>query len=454
MKKIIVYFILVASFTFPQSLKVELNNYLKKKVFDTTLIAIQIENLTKEKLLYKKNEKLLLHPASNMKLITSAAGLTLLGKDYPFTTKLFYDGEILNDTLFGNLIFVGGCDPDFTTSDFYPFLNELKRLEIKHIKGNLIGDISFKDNLFWGKGWMWDDDPSSDAPRLSALNLNDNCVVVNVVKDKYHLEPKTNFVDVIHIIDYDSFLVDRNWIENKNEIIIKGKTKTLSSININVTNPEIYFLTVFKEILDSNEISFSGKIDLCNSCIDTKKIIFSSERKYKEIISNLNKNSDNLTAEMVLFALGEKYFGKPATSKKGIDVIKYLIDSLQLNFSNYRIVDGSGVSHYNLVSVELIMKLLKFMYKQPKDIFEMFFDSLPISGIDGTLKNRMKNDLTFSKVFAKTGTLSGVSCLSGYLKNKDDELIAFSIFIQNFAASSKQARDIQDDICRIIYLNN
>jgi D-alanyl-D-alanine carboxypeptidase/D-alanyl-D-alanine-endopeptidase (penicillin-binding protein 4) len=167
----------------------------------------------------------------------------------------------------------------------------------------------------------------------------------------------------------------------------------------------------------------------------------------------VNKNSDNLSAEMLLLALGEKYFGKPTTSQKGIDVIKFLLDSLNLKHKNYRIVDGSGVSHYNLVSVELIIKLLKYLYKQPKGIFETFLNSLPISGIDGTLKNRMKNDITFSKVFAKTGTLSGVSCLSGYMKNKNDELISFSIFIQNFTNSSKKARDIQDDICRIIYLN-
>ncbi len=453
MKKLLIYFFIIIPIIHPQSLTEELKIFFKKDIFDTTIVAIQVDNLTKGKTIFKKNEKLLLHPASNMKLITTAASLIFLGEDYPLTTKLFYQGEILNDTLFGNLIFTGGCDPDFSTNDFYPFLNVIQNLGIKHIKGNLIGDISFKDKMYWGKGWMWDDDPSSDAPRLAALNLNDNCVTVSVLNDRYSLEPKTNFVDIIHITDYDSFLIDRNWLENKNEIIIKGKTKYLSSNQINIINPDLYFLTVFREILDSNDIKISGTIELSELSTNNSKLIYQFERKIKEIIPNVNKNSDNLSAEMLLFALGEKYFGKPTTSQKGIDVIKFLLDSLNLKYKNYRIVDGSGVSHYNLVSVELIIKLLKYMYRQPKKIFEMFLNSLPISGIDGTLKNRMKNDITFSKVFAKTGTLSGVSCLSGYMKNKNDDLIAFSIFIQNFTNSPKKAREIQDDICRIIYLN-
>lgn len=453
MKKLLFFLIIICSFNFPQTLKKELNDYLKKNIFDTTLIALQIDNLSTEKTLFKKNEKFLLHPASNMKLITTAAGLVFLGKDYKFTTKLFYDGEILNDTLNGNMIFVGGCDPDFVTADFYPFLDEIKNLGIKYIKGNLIGDVSFKDEIYWGKGWMWDDDPSSDAPRLAALNLNDNCVIVNVIGDKYFIEPKTNFVNIFHLSDFDDFIVDRNWIQNKNEIIIKGKTKNLSSTKINIVNPELYFLTVFKEILDSNGIFISGELKISHISSNYSNHIYSLERSLIDVLPNLNKNSDNLSAEMVLFGLGEKYFGKPSSFKKGTDVINMLIDSLKLKSSNYRIVDGSGVSHYNLVSVELIMKLLRFMYKQPKDIFELFLESLPISGVDGTLKNRMKQDVTYSRVYAKTGTLSGVSCLSGYMYNKKNELIAFSIFIQNFVGSSKQARDIQDDICKIIYLN-
>ncbi len=152
MKKILIFLLVLNTSIYSQTLSKELNKYLNQKYFDTTLISIQVENLSKGKTLFKKNEKLLLHPASNMKLITSAAAIIFLGPEYEFSTSLYYEGDIKNDTLFGDLIFVGGCDPDFTTSDFYSFLNEIKNLGIKYIKENLVGDISFKDKIYWGKG--------------------------------------------------------------------------------------------------------------------------------------------------------------------------------------------------------------------------------------------------------------------------------------------------------------
>ncbi|MGQ9642892.1 MAG: D-alanyl-D-alanine carboxypeptidase, partial [Ignavibacterium sp.] len=164
--KIFLLTLLLVSLTFPQSISSRINKIISNKFFDTCLIAIQVEDLTTNKTLFRKNEKMLLRPASNMKIITSAAGLVYLGEDYQFTTNLYYDGFIANDTLFGNIFVEGGCDPDFTTQDFYVFVEAIKNLNINFITGNLYGDISFKDSLYWGKGWMWDDDPSSDAPRL------------------------------------------------------------------------------------------------------------------------------------------------------------------------------------------------------------------------------------------------------------------------------------------------
>ncbi|MCX7612556.1 MAG: D-alanyl-D-alanine carboxypeptidase/D-alanyl-D-alanine-endopeptidase [Ignavibacterium sp.] len=453
LKIILVVFIYFNSIALPQSIKKELEKYLNKNIFDTTLIAIQVDNLSKGKTIFKKNEKLLLHPASNMKLLTSAAAIVFLGNNFKFKTYLLTNGNILNDTLYGDLIFYGGCDPQFQTNDFYPILENIKSKGISYIKGNLIGDVSFKDNIYWGKGWMWDDDPSSDAPRLAALNLNKNCITVNITNGKLSIVPKTNFVKVIHQFDDDKFIVDRNWLENKNEIIIKNISNKSASFSINIVNPEMYFLTVFREVLDSNGIKISGETRLVNQSQNALDTLYCLERDLNEVLLDVNKNSDNLSAEMLLLVLGEKYFGKPATFEKGINVLEMLIDSLRIKPKNYRIVDGSGVSHYNLLSVELIIKLLNFMHNQSDENFTTFLNSLPISGVDGTLKNRMKEDETFFNVFAKTGTLSGVSCLSGYIKNKSGDLISFSIFIQNFVGSAKRYRDIQDEICKIIYLN-
>jgi D-alanyl-D-alanine carboxypeptidase/D-alanyl-D-alanine-endopeptidase (penicillin-binding protein 4) len=452
MNKIFIVLVIFSISSFPQSLKSKIDNVLIDKFFESCLVSIQVEDLTAIKTLYKKNEKYLLRPASNMKVVTSSAGLLFLGPDYEFKTDLYYDGLVSNDTLYGNIYLVGGCDPDFTTTDLYVFVDAIKSLNVSVIYGNLFGDVSFKDSLYWGKGWMWDDDPSSDAPYLSALNINDNCVEINYDSEERitSINPQTNYVEIKRIESYQELTIDRNWLERKNEILIKGKDdKKNYSVKINVLNPELYFLKVFSEVLDSNQIKVLGNLETKN--LKGNEILLSSfNRKFSDVIINLNKESDNLSAEMTLLALAEKYCGKPATADSGIQFINMLIDSLGLNHKNYRIVDGSGVSHYNVVSVELLVTILKYFYADKPELYHILYDSFPIAGVDGTLGNRMQNSFTENNVHSKTGTLTGVSCLSGYLTTKGDHMVAFSIMMQNFVGSSKQARDLQDKICKIL----
>jgi D-alanyl-D-alanine carboxypeptidase/D-alanyl-D-alanine-endopeptidase (penicillin-binding protein 4) len=461
MKKILILFIALIASSYPQSLKTELDNILKNKFFESCLVSIQVEDLTANKTLYSKNEKILLRPASNMKIITSAAGLLYLGPDYEFTTNLYYDGYVSNDTLIGNIYVVGGCDPDFVTQDLYQFVDAIQSLNISVINGSIYGDVSFKDSLYWGKGWMWDDDPSSDAPYLSALNINNNCVEVMVQQSEYldkptvTLIPGTNYLIIKNESTFDvgpNFEITRSWIEKKNEVVVKGKFPISSRYVkdfVNVLEPEKYFLTLFSEVLDSNNIKTLGNTELV-SLPEHVNLIYSFKRKYSDIITNLNKESDNLCAEMTLYALANKYSGKPATADSGIQLLNRMIDSIGLNYKDYRLVDGSGVSHYNVVSAELLTAILKYFYLHQHDLYELLYDSFPIAGVDGTLENRMRKTSAFKNVHAKTGTLSGVSCISGFVETKNNHQIAFSIMMQNFVGSSKLARDLQDVICEIL----
>ncbi|MDT3697338.1 MAG: D-alanyl-D-alanine carboxypeptidase/D-alanyl-D-alanine-endopeptidase [Ignavibacterium sp.] len=451
-KKIVLAFIIACS-VYPQSIKTKLDQLLTDKFFESCVVSIDAEDLTSNTVLFRKNEKYLLRPASNMKIITSAAGLLYLGPDYEFKTDLYYDGTILHDTLYGNIYVLGGCDPDFTTNDLYFFVDAIKSLNISVVTGDIIGDVSFKDSLYWGSGWMWDDDPSSDAPYLSALNINDNCVIVNYYgkADSIEIIPKTNYVSVNRNINTDKLTIDRNWFERENEIIVKGSdNKNDYSVQVNVLKPELYFLKVFSEVLDSNQIKCKGNLRI-DTLTNTQIFLTSLKRKYSDVIINLNKESDNLSAEMTLSALAEKFYGKPANAKNGIKVIQQMIEEIGLNPKDYRLVDGSGVSHYNVVSTELLLTLLKYFYTAKPELFSLLYDSFPIGGIDGTLEKRMLNSQLKDNVHAKTGTLTGVSSLSGYLTSKNKHLIAFSIILQNFVGSSSTAKKLEDEICKIIY---
>ena len=213
--------------------------------------------------------------------------------------------------------------------------------------------------------------------------------------------------------------------------------------------PEYYFLYLLKEKLEKNSINFFGRLDTLQ-IPNYSQLIYSKKRPFYKIIDNLNKESDNLSSEMALRALSFEYFDKPASAEKGLRLVDSLISKTELDYKNYKLVDGSGVSHYNLVSTELTIELLKYAYSKKPGYFNIFFDSLPIAGIDGTLENRMRRGRAFDNVHAKTGTLSGVSNLSGYLKSSNNHDIAFSIFIQNYKGSSRVARYYQDRICQFL----
>lgn len=429
--------------------------------FKASQAGISVYDLTENKPLYKHKEKLLLRPASNQKILTTAAAYLFLGKDYNFKTSVYHTGEIKDSVCQGDVYFIGGFDPDFTAQNLDSVVKEIKRFGINKINGNLYADVSAMDSLFWGEGWMWNDDPEPYEAYLTPLCINKNSIqVISSVKEsgkpaEIELLPPTKYLQIQNstsVIDSGkkTLFVTRDWLNRKNTILANGnltKTSRPDTTAVNVFNPTNYFLTLARESFERNGISFSGKIDtltLRGEAIE----IFTFKRSIQNVIRRTNKVSDNLSAEMVLRALGLK-FGKPSSADKGIKFVDSLISLAGLNPKNYRIADGSGLSYYNLVSPELLCEVLKFYYYQP-DLYERLFNSFPVSGIDGTLSNRMKNGSAFKRVHAKTGTISGVSSLSGYIESKNNHLIVFSILIQNFVGPSSQARKIQDKICEII----
>lgn len=441
----------------------KLKDLLKDKFFESTLVAVDIFDLTDNKKIFQHNHKMLLHPASNMKVITSAAGLLFLGPNYKFTTKLFHTGNIIDSTLFGDLYFVGGGDPDFKLNELELFADYFIKNGINKIDGNLYADISFKDSLFWGTGWMWDDDPSTDEPYLFPLIINKNTYSVKYYPGNLNetvnieLTPNSSYFNLINnstTVDFDSnsFKIERQWIDRTNNILIKGVLPSSSKGGIvaqNVWNPHFYFLTLFKETLIEKGISINGKMDTL-TLTENANLIFELKRPYSDVIKDINKISYNLGAEMTLYALAEKHFGKPATASNGIKMIDSMITFSGLKPNVYRLVDGSGVSHYNLVSAELLTGLLKYFYIKYPVLYKDLYDSFPIAGVDGSLRNRMKGTKAENNVRAKTGTLSGVSCLSGYVTAENGNMLAFSILIQNHVRNTQKALAIQNEICKIL----
>lgn len=453
---------------FSQTVQERLDKLLSDNFFESTIASVDVYDLKNKKIVYQKNNKYLMHPASNMKVLTSAAGLFFLGPDYNFETTLYYKGEIEDDVLNGDIYTVGGFDPDFSIYDLDYFVNAIDSLGIKEINGNLFADVSRMDIMFWGEGWMWDDDPSTDAPYLSSLNINLNSVDVFLLgtdvgkKAQVIINPYSNYFEIFNETltipqnEDNSYYITRDWVNRKNTIMATGKVKKRTHISgeeepvsMNVFRPDLYFLTLFKETLERKGIKVTGNLD--NFWLPYDAIYLRTfTRPFANVIRRVNKVSSNLNAEMVLYAMAEKYYGKPATSKNGIKVINNLISMAGMNPEKYRLVDGSGLSHYNLVSAELMLAVLKHMYYEEPDLYQVLVESFPIAGVDGTLGRRMGESIAENRVKAKTGTISGVSALSGYITSKSGNLLAFSILMQNFVNNTSTARGFQDEICKIL----
>jgi D-alanyl-D-alanine carboxypeptidase/D-alanyl-D-alanine-endopeptidase (penicillin-binding protein 4) len=241
-------------------------------------------------------------------------------------------------------------------------------------------------------------------------------------------------------------VISRRWQERTNIITAKGEMLQRDSITkyeLSVWQPERYALAVLAERLRSLGLTIDSL------AIDTvrpgARELLRYSHELDSVVTYLNKVSDNLSAEVLLKTLAAERYGSPGTARKGLSVVKEYIAGFGIDTSKIVMADGSGLSRYNLLSPATTTKLLESVYKDGRH-YDAFLRSLPIAGIDGTLKKRMGGSPAESNLRAKTGTLSTVTALSGYVRTAESELLAFSIMIQHAPNGLAPYRAIQDKI--------
>ncbi|HTX19467.1 MAG TPA: D-alanyl-D-alanine carboxypeptidase/D-alanyl-D-alanine-endopeptidase [Bacteroidota bacterium] len=433
---------------------------LADSIFAATRCGIEIVSLEDGEVLYERDARSLLRPASNMKLLTSAAALLTLPKSYLFRTILSADTAASGDTLLGNVYVKGFGDPDFTSNDLASLIAKLRAKRITEVRGNLVGDARFFDDDNWGEGWMWDDEPSGFAAYNSALSINRNCVEVTVSPGfkagdtvRVSIEPPTTYVSLVDsaITTADTSAlpleISRKFKERLNTVVVKGRMVLNAKPEkelLSVLSPEMYFLSLAREEMKEEGIALEGRLLLDTMPAGAVEVAESS-RSLDSVVVYLNKASDNLSAENLLKVVGAQTYGVPGSTAHGIAATRLTLESIGIDSSLYLMVDGSGVSHYNLVTADAFVRLLRGMYRR-SDLFGLYFNSLPNAGVDGLLINRMRGTAAQGNLHAKTGTIRGASCLSGYVRSADGELLAFSIMMQNYIGSGEAYRRAQDEI--------
>ncbi|MFQ5676914.1 MAG: D-alanyl-D-alanine carboxypeptidase/D-alanyl-D-alanine-endopeptidase, partial [bacterium] len=383
-------------------LRQQIDSALGDSALHQSRTGIKVVSLETGQVLYAKDSELLFHPASNMKLLTTATALRKLGTNFRFKTTLSADtSSLAENTIHGNLYLKGFGSPTLTGKDLWWMIQNLKAKGIQRITGDLVCDESYLDDYYRGAGWMWDDASSSFYPPISALTVNRNCVTVSVTPGfeigdslAVTVDPQTSYITIENFgVTADSsdttslkaFKIERKWRESQNTIVIRGGLVPQSSKKVRaleIVEPALYVGTLFSELLAGEDILVDGEIRK-GVLPDTNIVLVEHlSEPLPYIIWLTNKNSDNLYAELILKTLGAEIFGTPGTAQKGLSAIKLFFHEVGVDTTAFGLADGSGVSRYNMISPDHIIEILKAMY-QNFGLHAEFMSALPIAGIDG-----------------------------------------------------------------------
>lgn len=421
------------------------------------------------------NSNKLIRPASNLKLLTSATVLDVLGADYTYSTKMYGLGYQEGGSWEGDIIIRGSGDPSisgkyYSEDRFYvfnKFYRALNAMGVQEINGNLIGSDSFFDQQSYPKGWSWDDLSFYYGVEISALSFNNNAVDLTVyadgdIGDKPEIEWFPFDTDYVRFVneqviapadsEYDEFY---RRLMGTNRIVLRSKLpqKYVEKESLSVLNASRFFIDTFKQYLEDGNISVNGRL-----IVDSQQQNWSNDQykvlsihqsvPIRKLLQQLNKESDNFYAEMLLKTAAAEHFEAPGSTELGITLMKNFAASMELDTTKLDISDGSGMAASTLITVDNLSKLLVEMRHHPQ--FEVFKNSLSISGVDGSLEYRFPAYMV-GKIYGKTGYVSGVRSLSGYLEASSGKPLIFCVVTNNYTEETSYIDAVHEEIIQQIY---
>ena len=415
--------------------KRDINTVISESGIPRESISVSVKNLSTGKTVYRLNDKILTHPASVQKILTLPAFMEILGEDYEFSTKIFKRGET-------DYLIRLGADPFFDSSDLKTLIKEIDKQTARKI----FIDDSIIEQKDWGEGWQWDDDMNTSMPRFNSYNLDNNLMRITVMQNNGQIciiNPSRYplvFYNEVTIGDKTDVQISRD--NSANTITLKGTIAQAYSTLIPINNLKRYFNIKLTQALENRNIYLKEHFTQSKN-LTSDKLLAEIKHPIADAESEILKNSNNMMIETVGKLAGAKAYKKTGTDIDGINVFKEFCKRKSVDTSAIRIVDASGVSKNNLVNTDFVTDFL-VKTKDNKTLAKMAHPT------EGTLSERMiplKDNLS-----AKTGTLSDISSIAGFLTSKNGTKYAFCIIINDPQSSKSEKVNLEDYIIREIYI--
>lgn len=417
---------------------------LDNKTLRATKMGVSIVSLENDKPMYIRNGNQQLTPASTTKLFSTFAALHRFGAEHIVRTTVYADGAVQNGVLRGNVYLVGNGDALLTPSDIEQLALQIAGHGIKEIQGNVYGDGSAFDALTERTQYSGDREMVEPLAPISALTLARNSMTVTVAGGAgakptvscYPMSSSMSFVINATVKKRGkSVSITPKFSGNKVQFVVNGTIGRGASVSRSfvIRNPELFAAGTLYSQLRSHGIRVAGSVEERKMPAGTRNArVAEVGRPLADIVAHVNKRSDNFVAEHVLKIAGSKMnkssSGTTFASNNAREAVNYLnsvLSSFDIPFNTCSINDGSGLSRRNVVTPNVLVRLLSVAAQSP--FATAFSASLSFAGIDGTLEHRMRGTPAVGNVAAKTGTLRNVSALAGYARTRDGERMAFSL---------------------------
>jgi len=449
------------------TLRYTIDSMVRQPQFRDAQFGVLIVDPERGDTLYSLNAGKLFMPASNMKIVTGAASLVELGPDYTFRTDFAAGGRVVHDTLQGALIVTGRGDPSISDhmrgsamNPLYEVADSLRAHGITTIAGGIqAGPDVFPDTTI-GFGWSWDDLGEDYGAGVDALYFNEGFGTAiargrpGSQPDSISTFPASTYPRIVSpshasAAASDTFALRLDFDPTRTQFTARGRMKdAVDTITYVYPDQREAYLAALSEALRSRGIVVAGGERTASPRGATRATVATPlftihSPPLREILPALEKPSQNQIAELLYKTLGLEKTGV-GSSDSGRVVLERQLAAWGAESDGYLIRDGSGLSRYGYLSPETLVRVLDKV--RADTAFHVFYDALPIAGLDGSLRNRVKGTAAAGKIHAKTGSVANARSLSGYALTADNHMLIFSLLANNWITPTAAVDSVHNQI--------